>query len=105
RVSPEPFLIAVGFVLMLPLMPPLLGQDRDPARTSTATGALFGFSMVTKITFLPWAAVAVLLGDWKQRMRFAIASLVTAFFFAIPILTKMPRVLRWIESLLIHSER
>ncbi len=105
RVSPEPFLIAIGFALMIPLIPILLGQERNPARASTAAGAVFGFGMITKVTFLPLAAVAALVGGREQRKRFAIASLVTGFFLAVPILPRIPAIWAWLTGILIHSGR
>src|SRR5208283_1003935 len=38
RISPEPFLVATGFALMIPLIPGLLGQERNLARASFAAG-------------------------------------------------------------------
>jgi hypothetical protein len=104
RVSPEPFLIAIGFAMMIPLIPLLLGQERNPARASTA-GALFGLGMLTKVTFLPLGAVAVLVGGRKERKRFAIGALVAALLVGLPILARVPAILHWLASLLIHTER
>jgi hypothetical protein len=105
RVSPEPFLIAIVFALMIPLIPPLLGEERDPLRASTAAGAVFGFGMITKVTFLPLAAVAILTGGRAERKRFVIASLATGFLFALPIVPRVLKVLHWLALLLIHSEK
>ena len=103
RVSPEPFLIGVGFALMLPLIPELLGKERNPNRASLVTGAIFGFGMVTKVTFLPMAATAALLKGEKHFRRFALSAGAAIVFFALPIYTKVPRVLAWLTSLVTHT--
>jgi hypothetical protein len=105
RISPEPCLIAIGFALMIPLIPSLLGQERNPARAATEAGALFGFGMLTKVTFLPLAAIAFLVGGRKERKRFAMGALVLGLLVALPILPRVPAILHWLTSLLIHTER
>ena len=70
RVSPEPLLVAAGFALMVPLVPVVLGsQDGDAgAHRAITAGALFGFGMVTKLTFLPWIAVVVLFRSTAHKL-------------------------------------
>jgi hypothetical protein len=105
RISPEPCLIAVGFVLMIPLIPLLLDQERHPARASMAAGGIFGFGMLTKVTFLPLAAVAFLRGGREERKRFALGTIVIGVLVALPILPRVPAILHWLTNLLIHTER
>ncbi len=103
RISPEPFLIAIGFVLMIPLIPVLLEQERDPSRAATSAGAVFGLGVITKVTFLPLAAVGILAVGRKERKLFALGALVSGFLVALPILPRIPALLRWLTLNLIHT--
>lgn len=105
RISPEPFLIAIGFALMIPLIPSLLGQERNQASAATWAGAIFGFGIITKVTFLPLAALGALVGGRDERKRFAIGALVMGLLVALPIIPRAPAILHWLTSLLIHTER
>jgi hypothetical protein len=87
RISPEPFLIAIGFALKIPLIPSLLGQERSPVRVATL------------------AVVAFLVGGRKEPKRFAVGALVMRLLVGLPILPRAPAILHWLTSLLIRTER
>lgn len=104
RVRPEPLLIATGFALLVPLVPLLLAEEGfREAKAAFTAGAIVGFGLVTKVTFLPWAMVAGLFSGWKQRLRFAVGFLLALVLFLLPIFAKLPDLGRWVFRLLSHS--
>ena len=102
RVDPEPVLVAVGFALMVPLIPMILAKEPAKAPGALAAGAILGFGLATKVTFLPWVAVGALCTGWKQRFRLIGACLLALFIFLLPILSSLPQVFRWLNAVLTH---
>lgn len=67
-------------------------------------GILLGLSMATKITFLPYfLLVIIILPDWKLRLRFTITAILSFFVFAFPVLFDFPRYINWLTSNFIHT--
>ena len=109
RVSPEPLLMVAALALMLPLMPTVMGRDPSSGsqnpRLAVVAGAVFGFGVVSKVTFLPLASMALLFAGARQKVRFALAAAASVLVLTLPIVTQFGRVLRWLLSLLTHKER
>ena len=105
RVSPEPLLLAIVYAMMVPLIPALLDPKRAFKFGAATTGALWGFGVVTKLTFLPLALVALVFPGWRSKARFAVAASIAAVVFSIPIWTQLGYVGGWLYRILTHSER
>lgn len=73
-------------------------------RYSLTFGVLFGLSMATKITFLPYyLLVVIVLPDWKHRLRFTAIAVLSFFIFAFPVLFDFHRYINWLTSNFIHT--
>ena len=107
RVSPEPLLLAVGLALMVPLAPMVIRSDgteeANENRLAIAAGVIFGFGLITKITFAPWAAVILLFPKRSQKRRFAVAAVTTSVVLLLPVAARLPDMATWFSSLLLHS--
>lgn len=108
RVAPEPLYMAVEYALMATLIPALVGRNPAGGRWtpgSMSAGALWGFGLVTKLLFLPLAALAFLFPGRDRRLRFAAGAAGALMIFSVPIWGKLPKILDWCVALLTHSER
>jgi hypothetical protein len=108
RVSPEPLLMAASLALMVPLMPMVLGGETTEAnenRLAVWAGVLLGFGLITKITFVPWAAVILLFPKKSFKARFGAAAGGTAIILLIPVMVRLRAMAHWFSSLLMHSGR
>jgi hypothetical protein len=107
RVSPEPLLMAEGLALMALLAPAVLvareGEVAKEPRLAGAAGAFFGLGLMTKITFAPWAAVVLLFPYKSQRRRFFTAAAATVLILLLPVATRIPYMMSWFTSLLLHA--
>jgi hypothetical protein len=106
RVSPEPLLLAVGLALMAPLAPMVIRRDGTNAnenRLAVAAGALFGFGLITKITFAPWAAVILLFPKRSLKTRFVAAAATAILLLLLPVTARLPDMATWFTSLLFHA--
>ena len=93
RVSPEPLLMVAALALMLPLMPTVMGRDPSSGsqnpRLAVVAGAVFGFGVVSKVTFLPLASMALLFAGARQKVRFALAAAASVLVLTLPIVTQL----------------
>jgi hypothetical protein len=106
RVSPEPLLVATGLAMAAPLAPVLMGtSERETSRSAIVAGSIFGFGMVTKITFLPWLAVVFLYSKRRDKIRFALAGAASTALLLVPIYPRFPIMIQWFIALLLHTER
>ena len=106
RVSPEPLLMAVGLALMVPLAPMVLlreGTEENGKRLAGAAGAIFGFGLITKITFAPWAATILLFPQRSQKRRFVATAAAAALVPLLPAAGRFSAMASWFTSLLVHS--
>ena len=109
RVSPEPLLM-VTFAALAGLLAPLIARPDFAAtppglRTAALAGATVGFGIVTKVTFAPVALLGLAFEGRRTRLRFLAGMAAAATVFLIPIYTQLPRVARWLWSLLTHEGR
>jgi hypothetical protein len=100
RVSPEPLLIAVAYSMACVVVSGLV-TEKGPSAISL--GALFGFGVVTKVTFLPWVSLVALLRRWRERAWFVVAAVAACVLFTLPIFSKLPAVFHWLISLMTHT--
>jgi len=110
RVSPEPLLLATVFAMaavLLPLiMPAINGVAVPPAdeiRLAGWAGALWGFGVVTKFTFAPLAAVALVFATRKACLRFLSGGLIAGLLFTLPIWPIVYRPALWLLGVLTHT--
>jgi len=106
-VKPEPLIIAVAYFLSVPL---LLGVQETPDsrtrvvdRAALAAGVLFGFGVVTKVTFVPVAALGSVFRGWSRKARFILGAIAACLIFTIPIWSKLPRTLGFDYVVLTHA--
>ncbi len=109
RVSPEPLLMIAALALAIPLIPMMFeqqskdsGEEGGPAML---TGAIVGFGIVTKLTFLPLAALILVFRSWRPRLRFGAAMLVSMAVFLLPVWGELNRIFGWTLGLATHQER
>ncbi len=105
-VSPEPLLIAACLALMIPLAPAVLRPESAEANANgpaIAAGVIVGFGVITKITFIPLAAVILVFPQKSQKFRFAVAAVVSAVVFLLPVATRLPAMSSWFTGLLTHE--
>jgi hypothetical protein len=67
-------------------------------------GAVIGFGLATKITFIPMLLLVFIFTTKRERLMAATASLISFTFFTLPIITKYPKMFSWFWSLAIHEE-
>jgi len=104
RVAPEPVLITSVFALLIALLPSAFGAGGARRHTGGWTGAVFGFGLVSKVTFLPLAALISLLPGWNRRGKAILAATLTASALLIPVWRHLPHMARWLWSLLTHTD-
>ncbi len=106
RVSPEPLLIAVGLLLMVPTATMVLtgeGREKNGSRLAFAAGAIFGFGLITKITFAPLAALILLFPGKFNKLRFIGAAITASVVCLLPVAGRIPAMASWLTSLLVHT--
>ncbi len=107
RVSPEPLLAALTYLLAVPVLHAAFAADRGDGakveRQALMAGALIGAGAVTKITFLPWVLLILAFPAGRARRRCAAAAAGSAFLLALPALPRLPYMARWFPSLLTHA--
>ncbi len=104
RVSPEPLLVAVGLAMAIPLATVAAGKasDAETAASARLAGILFGFGMVTKITFFPWLTAIFLYATRRDKARFLIGAGATMTILLVPIYPRLWSTGQWFTSLLTH---
>ncbi len=108
HVSPEPLLLAVGLALMVPTATMVLrreGADANENQLATAAGAIFGFGLITKVNFAPWAAVILLFPQKSHKRRFVVAASAAVLVLLLPVASRISPMVSWFTSLLTHTER
>lgn len=110
RVSPEPLIMILSLAYLTPFA--VLSFQRmengEPSedqvtRAATISGLLLGVGFITKITFAPLGILVFALPGWRPKLRFLGAAAVAAFVCILPVLQKVPLILKWAQSLLVHS--
>ena len=104
-VWPESLLIATAFALIVPIIRMALSNPdgQEASRYATTAGLIFGFGLVTKVTFFPWASVILLFPGTARKARFLAASVAACVVLLIPIWPRLPQMAKWMQSLAMHS--
>jgi hypothetical protein len=106
-VKPEPLIIAVFYFLSVPLFLGVQERPDSPPRVvdraALAAGILFGFGVVTKVTFLPVAVLGLVFRGWRRRVLFTLGAIASCLIFTIPIWSKLRRTLRFDYAVLTHA--
>ena len=110
RVSPEPLLLATAFAISAILLPLILrameGSSLPPAdevRLAGWAGALWGFGVITKFTFVPVGAVVLVFAARRARIRFLAAGVIAGLAFTLPIWPILYRPALWLLGVLMHT--
>lgn len=110
RVSPEPLIVILSFAYLAPFV--VLAANRsvdadaapvDHLAEASWTGALFGAAFVTKITCAPLGILLFALPGAKAKVRFLLCALASGLLFVLPVIHKIPAILKWAQSLLMNS--
>jgi len=109
RVSPEP-LLTITFLMLTGVMAPFIARP-ETAETNGGfrgvmlAGAVTGFGIVTKVTFLPLLLLGFAFRGRRLRLGFFFGVVTAAAVFLLPIYGQLPRVARWLWGLLTHKGR
>ena len=110
HVSAEPVLILACLLLVFAVTPLLFASHSghpgaDSGRIPVTIGAVLGFGLATKITFVPLLCVILLLSTRRSRL-IALTTCALAFLlFTLPILHAYPAMLNWFATILVHQGR
>jgi hypothetical protein len=110
RVSPEPLLLATAFAMAAILLPLILqamkGASLLPAEEILLAGwagALWGFGVITKFTFVPVGAVVLVFAARTARIRFLTAGVIAGLLFTLPIWRILYKPAFWLLGMLTHT--
>jgi hypothetical protein len=110
RVSPEPVMTMVALLYLAPFLAAALRRaagrewgEREMEWMAVGTGVLLAVGVVTKITFIPLAVMALALPGWRLRGRHAAAAIASAVVLLAPVWEKIPMIARWVSVLLSRS--
>ncbi|MFC1975338.1 hypothetical protein ACFLXQ_02945 [Chloroflexota bacterium] len=107
RMWPETLLVLTILWLSIILIPPFANKESHifTLKRSLLIGAILGFGIATKITFLPLILLVLLPNDLKKK-AYALASCIISFLvFTFPIWPQYGRVAGWLTSIAIHDGR
>lgn len=105
--APESLLMAASLVFSAIFMEKFIGTQGDSGGVDTVkfSGALFGFCVATKFTFIPMATVFLLLKKPRDILLAIVFSIISFLIFTLPIIKRFHDVCVWLVSILIHSGR
>ncbi len=104
KVSPEPVLIFTVMVLMVLLIAYYSSTNRQSRWYPWIFGAVVGFGLATKATFLPLAVIPFILLEGWQRKWIYVAAIVPAFvLFTAPAIPQYPHMAKWFLGLSTHT--
>ncbi len=102
-VQPENLLLTVH-VLFAAALIRCVADERPSTRSVAVLGAIAGFGVLTKLTFIwvPLIPLLILTG-WRRRVQYAAGAVGAVFLFGWPLLPRLPDVVYWIRSLATHT--
>ncbi len=108
RVLPEFFaLIIVAFVFLITIYYVKLCEEKNltnDKKFPLLFAIMIGFAISTKITFLPFGLIPVLvLRTFREKLKFAFYSVFSLVFFLLPALNRWNYFSTWMKGLLLHS--
>ena len=106
RVDPEPLLVFSVVILsgLIFVFQKAHSEAHYKSSLPVFIGAMIGFGLATKITFIPMLMFVFIFITKRERLMAATASLISFIFFTLPIITKFPKMFSWFWSLAIHEE-
>ncbi|HRQ30374.1 MAG TPA: hypothetical protein PLU49_09900 [Saprospiraceae bacterium] len=104
RVAPE-LMMPFPVILLMVMTVSILKQNSPVTNKQVLLLSLIAaFGLAIKLTFLPiWILPFFLVGDWKQKIRFILLSLLGFFIIAFPVTLQWDIFWNWIKSLFLHS--
>jgi hypothetical protein len=107
RVDPEPALIAVSLLYVLPFFELASAKGVvdpwDARRCSILAGILCGVGIATKFTFLPLALMVFVFPDWRDWLRFLAAATIALLVLIAPVYGRLPYLADWVSRILTHQ--
>ncbi len=106
RLIPESLMLPLICLWMIVFIRMAADQDRNLKmnKYSLTLGILFGLSVATKLTFLPFVVFPLfIVTGWKNKLRFSLISVMAFFVFAFPILYKYNSFYTWVSNLIFHT--
>lgn len=105
--SPEALLIFSSLCLLGLLAPIILGTPKNKddlaPRISPWAGALCGFAVAVKVTFIPMAGLLYLLGSRRELYRSFKYMVLTFVICILPIASRVKTQIEWYHSLATHT--
>lgn len=104
KVSPEPVLVFTTMIFIIVLLTYYSGNNRHNRWYPWIFGAVVGFGLATKATFLPLVIIPfILLEGWKSKWIY-LASIIPAFIvFTAPAIPQYPHMAKWFLGLSTHT--
>jgi hypothetical protein len=107
NVASESLLIIVSLILFIPIISVVfsdsINRQINCPRYAIASGIIMGCGLATKFTFFPLLAIGFLFKNIFSVTTFYISSILSFFIFTSPIISKMPRFINSILSLISHK--
>jgi len=107
RVTPEPFLLFTGSLLIIMILLTLgnfQSFTNKPMLPLLLFALIIGLGTATKITFAPLAVIPLfLLIGIRKRIYYCVAALGGFMLFTLPIIRMYPKFFGWIFKLISHS--
>jgi hypothetical protein len=102
-VNAEIVLIFTALVMQVVLLSMIDGAGARRAPI-VALAAVVGFGIATKITFLPFVIVPVMIiPGWRKKARYVLLALASFVVFTLPIINHYRTVARWLLNILTHT--
>ena len=101
-VRPEPLLLATSMTLMALLYDEHI-QDATNFKPSVLVGALIGFGLATKVTFLPLFLFVFIFKSKIQKLTCAVSIVSSFVFFTLPIRKLYGFLFSWFGGIATHS--
>ena len=100
-------LVSCLSLCMLAVFSPLIFQsavdDKKLSKIAVTTGLIFGLGFAVKLTFLPLAALFLLLKTWRQLLLACVAAIAGWSLGVLPIVTRLPELFKGAQNILIHT--
>jgi len=104
KVAPEQLLFTAVSVLVMSLIKYSRCQERGTAKYSILFGLIAGFGLATKMTFLPFLIIPLIVLVGKQNKWIYIFSVPLSFvLFTLPAVTVYPQMAYWFLNLGTHT--
>lgn len=104
KVSPEPVLIFTVMALIIILVAYYCSKNKQNLWYPWAFGAVVGFGLATKATFIPLVVIPfILLEGWRRRWIYLGTILPAFILFTAPAIPQYPHMAKWFLGLSTHT--